>query len=131
MVKEEGEGSNKRPISADSDKPDQTFEFSWEKWCNSKYGSPGKTPYDPSNTDEFPILSRANIDQALMINLNCKSKNEILMEIHTWSAWARTQKSIHRNKVSWSKLALRITWGFQGNLNYGGLECMNMTSSIL
>ena len=38
------------------------------------------------------------------------------MAIHNWSAWEITQKSIHRNKVSWSELALRITWGFQGNL---------------
>jgi hypothetical protein len=38
------------------------------------------------------------------------------MIIQKWQAWAKTQKMIFKDKVSWSDLALRLTWGFTGNL---------------
>lgn len=33
-----------------------------------------------------------------------------------WQAWAKTQTMIFRNRVAWNELALRLTWGFTGNL---------------
>jgi hypothetical protein len=38
------------------------------------------------------------------------------MVIQKWQAWAKTQKMLFKDKVSWSDLALRLTWGFTGNL---------------
>lgn len=111
MVKEEGEGLRKRPKNADSDRPNQPFESAWEKWCNSKYGSLGKTPYDPSNTDEFPTLSQANVDQAPMKNLNCKSKNEILPHGNPYLECMGKYSKFHSQKQS---LMVRIS--FQDNL---------------
>lgn len=40
----------------------------------------------------------------------------MMMIIQKWQAWARTQKLIFKDKVTWSDLALRLTWGFTGNL---------------
>jgi hypothetical protein len=39
-----------------------------------------------------------------------------MMGIQKWQAWAKTQKMLHKDHISWSDLALRITWGFTGNL---------------
>jgi hypothetical protein len=38
--------------------------------------------------------------------------------IQGWHAWAKTQKLFFKDKVTWSDLALRITWGFTGNLHF-------------
>jgi hypothetical protein len=51
-------------------------------------------------------------------DFDCKSKTEIENIIQQWQAWAKTQKLLHKDKVSWSDIALRITWGFVGNLNF-------------
>jgi hypothetical protein len=95
----------------------QSFQTAWEKWCNAKYGSKRKIPYDPTNSEDHSRFSRENIDPSPISNLNCKSKMEIEMVIQKWNAWEKTQKAIFKNKVTWSELTLRLTWGFTGNLD--------------
>jgi hypothetical protein len=73
-------------------------------------------PFDPANSDEHASFSRENIDPAPVSNINCRSRNEMMIIFQKWQAWARTQKSIYRNRVAWNELALRLTWGFTGNL---------------
>jgi hypothetical protein len=67
--------------------------------------------------DGHPTHSSANIENAPISNFDCKSKIEMENIIQRWKSWARTQKMLHKDKVPWSDLALRITWGFVGNLN--------------
>lgn len=38
------------------------------------------------------------------------------MTITQWSAWAKIQKSIYINRVTWVDLSLRLTWEFIGNI---------------
>jgi hypothetical protein len=57
-------------------------------------------------------------DVAHVSNVDCKERNEIEVMIQGWHAWAKTQKMLYKDKVSWSDLALRITWGFRGNLSF-------------
>jgi hypothetical protein len=57
-------------------------------------------------------------DPAPISNVDCKERSDIELMIQGWHAWAKTQKMILKDKVSWSDLALRITWGFRGNLNF-------------
>jgi hypothetical protein len=77
---------------------------------------PKKSPLTLPILENMLHLSRENIESAPITNLNCRSKNEMMMIIQKWQAWARTQKLIFKDKVSWSDLALRLTWGFTGNL---------------
>jgi hypothetical protein len=57
-------------------------------------------------------------DSSPVTNLDCKDRSEIEVVIQGWHAWAKTQKMIYKDKVSWSDLALRLTWGFRGNLSF-------------
>lgn len=57
-------------------------------------------------------------DTAPLSNFDCKTKSAIEDTIQGWHAWAGTQKLLFKDKVTWSDLALRITWGFQGNLHF-------------
>lgn len=57
-------------------------------------------------------------DTVPLSNFDCKPKYAIEDTIQGWHAWARTQKLLFKDKVTWSDLALRITWGFQGNLHF-------------
>jgi hypothetical protein len=66
--------------------------------------------------DGQPQTSIKHTDTAPISNIDCKSKTEIESIIQGWHAWAKTQKLLFKDKVSWSDLALRITWGFTGNL---------------
>jgi hypothetical protein len=42
---------------------------------------------------------------------------EIEMVIQKWNAWEKTPKSIFKNKITWSEITLRLTWGFTNNLD--------------
>jgi hypothetical protein len=108
--------SSDAPKPSEAESSGTSFQTAWEKWCNAKYGTTKKAPLDPANTDAHPSLSTSNIESAPISNLNCKSKTEIMMVIQKWQAWAKTQKMLFKDKVSWSDLALRLTWGFTGNL---------------
>jgi hypothetical protein len=61
---EEGEGSN-MPISSDQDSGGNPFQTAWEKWCNAKYGSSKKVPFDLANFEEHSSFSREIIEQHL------------------------------------------------------------------
>jgi hypothetical protein len=90
-----------------------SFQSAWEKWCNAKYGANPKTPTDHS---AHSMHSTSNIETPPVINVDCKHKQDIMISKQKWQAWAKTQKMIHKDHISWSDLALRITWGFTGNL---------------
>jgi hypothetical protein len=117
-----GESNVSHEESIDAPKPSEakssrtSFQTAWEKWCDAKYGTNKKSFLDPANTDAHPSLSTSNIESAPISNLNCKSKTEIMMVIQKWQAWAKTQKMMFKDRVTWSDLALRLTWGFTGNL---------------
>lgn len=70
------------------------------------------------NIDGQPAVSIKHVDTAPVSDFDCKSKTEIENTIQQWHAWARTQKLLHKDKVTWSDIALIITWGFVGNLNF-------------
>jgi hypothetical protein len=121
MVSKDQEGTSgvthDNPHSSEESAGGKPFQTAWEKWCNAKYGTKDrKIMYDPSNFEEFPNISRDNLDPAPLSNLNCRSQREILMIFQKWNAWAKTQKSIFKNRVTWSDLTLRLTWGFTGNI---------------
>lgn len=103
------------PRSTDDDAGGNPFQSAWEKWCNEKYGSSKKVPFDSANSNEHASFSRENIDPAPVPNLNYRSHNEMII-FQKWQAWAKTQKVIFRNRVYWNELALRLTWGFTRNL---------------
>jgi hypothetical protein len=112
-----GQASEEFPRTTSDDSGGKPFQSAWEKWCNAKYGTNRKMPYHPANSEDHSSLSRENIDPAPITNFNCRSKNEIMTLIQKWSAWAKTQKSIYKNRVTWGELALRLTWGFTENLD--------------
>jgi hypothetical protein len=81
------------------------------------------------NFEDHSSFNRENIDPAPISNLNCKAKMEIEMVIQKWNAWEETQKDIFKNKVTWSELTLRLTWGFTGNLDILW-KCLNLEDKI-
>jgi hypothetical protein len=110
----EGEAkSEPEPSKPDESKPSSSRTSAWEQWCNARYQGSRKAPMD---IDGQPQTSIKHTDTAPISNLDCKSKTEIESIIQGWHAWAKTQKLLFKDKVSWSDLALRITWGFTGNL---------------
>jgi len=101
------------------DKPESSHKpyprSAWENWCNAKYAGTKKAPMD---IDGQPPVSIKHVDSAPISDFDCKSKVEIENTILQWQSWARTQKLLYKDKVSRSDIALRITWGFVGNLNF-------------
>jgi hypothetical protein len=90
---DEAESSNKNaPRSSHDEAGGNAFQSAWEKWCNAKYGSSKKVPFDPANSAEHASFSRENIESAPITNINCRSKNEMMLIFQKWQAWARTQK---------------------------------------
>lgn len=87
----------------------------WEQWCNARYTSAKKAAMDIDGQGQTSLkLGEA----APVSNVDCKEKIDIETMIQGWHAWAKTQKMTFKDKVSWSDLALRITWGFRGNLHF-------------
>jgi hypothetical protein len=82
----------------------------WEQWCNARYTSEKKAAMDINGQGQTSIKQG---DVAPVSNVDCKERNEIEVMIQGWHAWAKTQKMLYKDKVSWSDLALRITWGFE------------------
>jgi hypothetical protein len=79
---DDAESSTKNaPRSSHDDASGNVFQSAWEKWCNAKYGSSKKVPFDPANSSEHASFSRENIESAPITNLNCRSKTEIMMII--------------------------------------------------
>jgi hypothetical protein len=109
------EGETKPEPEAEQSKPSSSRTSAWEQWCNSKYKGSKKAPMD---IDGQPSTSIKHVDTAPVSNVDCKSKVEIENMIQGWHAWAKTQKLLFKDKVTWSDLALRITWGFTGNLSF-------------
>jgi hypothetical protein len=109
------EGETKPEPEAESSKPSSSRTSAWEQWCNSRYSGSKKAPMD---IDGQPQTSIKHTDTAPVSNVDCKSKLEIEIMIQGWHAWAKTQKLFFKDKVTWSDLALRITWGFTGNLHF-------------
>jgi hypothetical protein len=87
----------------------------WEQWCNARYSSGKKAAMDIDGQGQTSIKQG---DTAPVSNIDCKERNDIEVMIQGWHAWAKTQKMLYKDKVSWSDLALRITWGFRGNLSF-------------
>lgn len=80
------------PRSTDDDAGGNPFQSPWEKWCNAKYGSSRKVPFDPANSSEHSSFSRENIESTPVTNINCRSRNEMMPIFQKWQAWAKTQR---------------------------------------
>jgi len=89
----------------------------WEQWCNARFASRNKAPMDIDGQGQTSSKV-GNFATAPVSNLDCKDKAFIESMIQEWHAWTKTQKMLQKEKVSWSDLALRLTWGFRGNLNF-------------
>lgn len=103
---EAGQSSSQAPPSRTS---------AWEQWCNARFSGSKKAPMD---IDGHGQTSIKHTDTAPISNFDCKKKYEIEIIIQGWHAWAKTQKLLFKDKISWSDITLRITWGFQGNLHF-------------
>jgi hypothetical protein len=106
-------------VKPDTDQPEssrtQNTTPTWEQWCNARYTSAKKAAMDIDGQGQTSLKQG---EAAPVSNVDCKEKIEIETMIQGWHAWAKTQKMIFKDKVSWSDLALRITWGFRGNLHF-------------
>jgi hypothetical protein len=109
------DGETKPEPNPESSKPSSSRTSAWEQWCNARYTGSKKAPMD---IDGHPQTSIKHTDTAPVSNVDCKSKLEIENMIQGWHAWAKTHKLLFKDKVSWSDLALRLTWGFTGNLSF-------------
>ena len=93
---EEGKYST-GPRSSEGEATGNPFQTAWEKWCNAKYGSRKKVPFDLVNSNEHASFNRENIDPTPVSNINCRSRNEMMIIFQRWHAWATTQKLLYKN----------------------------------
>jgi len=61
------------------------------------------------DVDGEPKVSLKNTESSPISDIDCKSKLEIEKLVLNWQQWAKTQKLLYKDKVTWSDLALRIT----------------------
>jgi hypothetical protein len=106
-------------VKPNTDQPEssrsQNTTPTWEQWCNARYTSGKKAAMDIDGQGQTSIKQG---EAAPVSNVDCKEKIDIEVMIQGWHAWAKTQKMVYKDKVSWSDLALRLTWGFRGNLHF-------------
>ena len=83
----------------------------------------------PSSTMHFTITS---LSAACPItNINCRSPTKIKKSLHARERWENMQMTLSNNRLTDTKLALRLTWGVTWHLsNWSKLSNTTITSTI-
>jgi hypothetical protein len=111
-------------VKPETDQPESSQQMpigtpTWEQWCNARYTSSKKAAMDIDGQGQTSLKQG---DTAPVSNVDCKERSEIEVMIQGWHAWAKTQKMIYKDKVSWSDLALRSLGDLEEILVSGGKE---------